>query len=236
MTPHSPFLRKALQFQLVLFVLSITFGAWGQSTRTRIPELNVKGVQGSAGAGFTDFVVELPRSNFKIDRGTYVTAQVERGFEVLNLYFTMTLSQMTAEGSANYRYTNLSSSKTYSVDDVGFSASLLDLALGFKIKLIDGYWFRPYIEGGGTGGYYQLNYRTKTDALNAIGNDWKKTDVIMGSGYYGEGGIEVGFTDNFGIKFAGRFSDQTTKDLVTLDDAKIRYRAETYYLSVLMGF
>jgi opacity protein-like surface antigen len=122
------------------------------------------------------------------------------------------------------------------VNDVGFSASLLDLSLGFKLKLIDGYWFRPYIEGGGSGGHYQLNYRTKTDTLNAIGNDWKKTDVIMSSGYYVEGGLEVAFTNNFGIKFAGRFSDQTTKDLVTLGSAKIRFRAETYYLSVLMGF
>lgn len=224
------------QILFILFALLASFSGNAQIAKPRVPSLNVTGVQGSAGAGFTDFVVLLPTSNFKLDRGAYATAQIERGFGVLNLYFTMTISQMTAEGSANYRYTNLSSSTTYSVNDVGFSASLLDLALGFKVKLIDGYWFRPYVEAGGTGGYYQLNYRTKTDALNAIGNDWKKADVIMGSGYYGEGGLEIGFTDNFGIKFAGRMSNQTTKDLVTLNDAKIRYTSETYYLSVLMGF
>ncbi len=225
------------QILFILFVVLPAVSALAQSvTRPKVPTLNVSGVQGSAGAGFTDFVIELPKSNFKMDRGSYVTAQIERGFDFMNLYFTMTLSQMTAEGSANYNYTNLSSSQSYVVNDVGFSASLLDLALGFKLKLIDDYWFRPYVEAGGTGGYYQLNYRTKTDSLNAIGTDWKKGDVIMGSGYYGEGGIEVGFSEKFGIKFAGRFSDQTTKDLVTLNNSKIRYRAETYYLSVLMGF
>lgn len=196
----------------------------------------MNGVQGSAGAGFADFQVEVPSRDFRIDRGTFAAIQMERGFGVLNLYFTMTLSQLNAEGTANYKYTNLASTTVYEAKDVNFTASFLDLGLGFKLKLIDDYWFRPYIEAGGSGGYYELAYRTKMDVLNAQGNDWKPRDVIMGAGYYGEGGLEIAFSEKFGIKFAVRLSDQSSKELVTQNSEKLRFKAETYYLSALVGF
>lgn len=192
------------------------------------------GIQGSAGAGFTDFVVVNPPDTFKMDRGTYIAAQIERGFNFAHLYFTVTLSQMNAEGTANYTYTDLSASTTYTAKNLRFTASLLDLSLGFKLKIIDGYWFRPYIEGGGVGSYYQIKYDNNT-ALDAQGS-WKKTDVMMGSGGYGEAGIEVAFSDAFGMKFAARYSDQQSKDLVTQNNERLKLRSETYYLSAIIGF
>ncbi|MFN7905077.1 MAG: hypothetical protein ACK5P5_07830 [Pseudobdellovibrionaceae bacterium] len=192
------------------------------------------GIKGSAGVGFTDFVIVNPATNFKMDRGTYVTAQLERSFNFAHLYFTMNLSQMNAEGTANYNFTDLAASQTYQANNLRFTASLLDLSLGFKLKIIDEYWFRPYIEGGGVGSYYQIKYANNS-TLDAAGA-WKKNDVMMGSGGYGEAGIEVQFSDLFGMKFGARYSDQQSKDLVTQNNEKLKLRTETYYVSAILGF
>jgi hypothetical protein len=225
-----------MKFFWAIVFMAIAAHAGPAEKPKALPTIPLSGIEGSVGAGFTDFTIVNPSTNFKMDRGTYVAIQIERGFEVLNLYFTMTLSQMNAQGTANYTYSNLSSSNKYSVKDVDFDASLLDLALGFKLKLIDGYWFRPYVEGGGIGSYYQITYKSKFDLLDAQGADWKKNDVLMGSGYYGEAGIEVQFSDHFGAKFSARYSEQQSKDLATQGNEKLKFRGETYYFSALMNF
>jgi hypothetical protein len=201
-----------------------------------LPSSGNLGVTGSVGIGFTDFTVLEPVSDFKLDRGTYTTVALERGFDFANLYFTMALGHMTGEGRANYSYTNLTSSTTYQATDVGFSASMYDLSLGFKVKMIDDYWFGPYIEAGGIGSYHEITYTSKADVLTAQGANWKQKDVVMGSGYYGEAGIDVKFSQKFGVKFAGRFAEERTKDMETLAKNKISFRSETYYFSALMGF
>ena len=226
----------------VLFLSAFSSSAFAQQLNARgFPTLPSSsgsakslGIRGSAGAGFTDFVVVNPPDTFKMDRGTYLAAQIERGFNFAHLYFTVTLSQMNAEGTANYNFTDLSASQTYTAKNLRFTASLLDLSLGFKLKIIDDYWFRPYIEGGGVGSYYQIKYDNNS-TLDAQGS-WKKTDVMMGSGGYGEAGIEVAFSDFFGLKFAARYSDQQSKDLVTQNNERLKLRSETYYLSAMVGF
>ncbi len=201
-----------------------------------MPNLNTAGLQGSAGVGFTDFVVERPKGDFQIDRGTFVAIAIERGFNVLHLYLTLGLSHMLAEGTSNYNYSNLSSTNTYSVTDIKFKAEVTDLNLGLKIKLIDDYWFRPYIEGGGLGGYHQIKYTSKATELAAQGADAKAKDVVMGSGYYGEGGLEVMFSEKFGVRLAGRQSWYLTKRLETARNRMLRYSTETYYFALLFGF
>lgn len=193
------------------------------------------GLQGSVGAGFTDYQVSSPKADFEMDRGIFAAVAIERGFNVLHLYLTLTLSHMTAEGYANYTYTNLSSSTTYTATDVKFSSSVTDLGLGLKMKLIDDYWFRPYIEVGGLGGYHQVSYTSKHDTLAASGSDYKSKDVVMGSGYYGEAGIEAMFSDRFGVKIAARQSHYETKKLQTLSDRPLRFVSETYYFALLFG-
>lgn len=200
------------------------------------PPVQVTGVQGSVGIGFTDYSMKSPKGDVKIDRGTYLAASGERGFGVLNLYLSITLSYMDAEGVSNYSYTNLSSSTTYTATDVKFDARMMDGSLGLKLKLIDGYWFRPYVEGGGVGGYHTVTYKSKLDELQAIGSDFKRRDTIMGSGHYAEAGIEIQFSDTFGVKIAGRKTRFKTKDLETLDNRPMEFDSETYYLSALMGF
>ena len=204
----------------------------------RLPSAGGKalGLQGSIGAGFVDFNVQDPKEDFKIDRGMYLVGSIERGFNVAHLYLTLGLSHMTAEGVANYAYANLSSSHSYAATDVKFKSVVTDLSLGLKMKLIDHYWFRPYIEGGGLGGYQQITYTSKNAEIGAQGPDPKTKDVVMGSGYYGEGGMEIMFSDAFGVKLAARQSRYQTKKMETLGDRALRYSSETYYFALLFGF
>ena len=143
---------------------------------------------------------------------------------------------MDAEGIANYNYTNLSSSNSYAITDVGFRARMYEVTLGLKFKLINDYWFRPYIEGGGIGSYNEVAYSgSNLTSLSATGSDYKKKDVIMGSGYYGEAGVEVEFTARFGVALAARQSVMQTKKLETLNGRPLRLVNETYYFALIFG-
>lgn len=215
---------------IVVGLLGLSFGAQAQSY------LQISGVQGSAGVGFTEYDVSSPESDIEFDRGVYVTAAGEKGFNFANLYLTISLGYMDAEGRSNYDYTNLSSSTTYQVNDVEFKARMMELGLGLKMKLIDNYWFRPFIEVGGLGSWNELRYTSKSQQLSAIGSDYKSKDTIMGYGYYGEAGFEIQFSERFGVKVAGRLSETTTKELDTLGKQKLKYQGQTFYLSALMGF
>jgi hypothetical protein len=194
------------------------------------------GIQGSFGIGFTDIKTLTPSADIKFDRGTFISTSIERGFDFMHLYLTLGLSYMDAAGVANYSYTNLSSSTSYSLNDVPFRAKTYQLSLGFKLKLIDDYWFRPYIEGGGLGNYNEVTYGSEITALSATGDDYKRKDVIMGSGYYGEAGVEIQFSDRFGVKLGARQSVVQTKNLETLGGRTMRLQSETYYLAALFGF
>ncbi len=214
---------------------AMSFPAHAQSAKLpSLPTSGKLGIQGSIGAGFTDFSVQVPSDNFKIDRGIFAAASIERGFGA-HFYLTLTLSNLSAEGIGNYSYTNLSSTTTYTATDVKFRSNVLDLGLGLKFKLIDDYWFRPYIEAGGVGGYHTISYTSKADVLAAQGSEYKNKDVVMGSGYYGEAGVEIMFSDAFGVKLAARQSTYQTKKLETLANRPLRYVAETYYFSLLFG-
>jgi hypothetical protein len=205
--------------------LPTSAGAGGQSFK------------GSVGVGFTDFKTLAPHQDFRLDRGIFMATQLERSFELLHLYLTLGLSYMDAEGSANYSYTNLSSSNNYALQDVDFRARMFEVTLGLKLKLINDYWFRPYIEGGGIGSYNEVAYSAANlSPLSTTGNDYKKKDVIMGSGYYGEAGVEIEFNERFGVKLAARQSTVQTKKLETLSDRTLRLVNETYYFSMIFGF
>lgn len=196
-----------------------------------------KGLMGSVGAGFADFKTQTPSDDFRVDRGAYFTTQIERGFNVINLYLTLGLNYMSAAGDANYRYSNLTSSHQYSVNNLPFKATMYEVTLGLKWKLIDEYWFRPYIEGGGIGSYNQVVYdSTMSSTVQSVGTDYKAKDIIMGAGYYGEGGFEIQFAEKFGVRLAARQAIVQTKKLETLSNRPIRTQNEIYYLALMFGF
>jgi hypothetical protein len=215
--------------------LSSAHGQIGTGSVPKISTSGSLGLQGSVGAGFSDFSIKSPEETFRMDRGVFAAIGIERAFNVMNLYLTLTLSNMQAEGLANYSYTNLAQSQTYTATDVKFKSNVLDLGLGLKLKLIDHYWFRPYVEAGGLGGYHTISYTSKTDVLAGQGNEYKSKDIVMGSGIYFEGGLETMFSDKFGVKLAARQSTYQTKKLETLENRPLRFVVETYYFSLLFG-
>ena len=227
--------------KIFMLLFSMIFASISQAqlaprNMPKLPTSGGLGIKGSIGVGFTDFTIMDPVANFSLDRGTYTTAAFERGFDAFQLYFTVGLGHMTGSGRANYNYRNLSTSTSYSTNDIAFNASMFDLSAGFKLKLIDNYWFGPYIEAGGMGSFHEITYTSKLSVLDAQGSDAKKKDVVLGSGYYGEAGIDVLFSQKFGLKLAGRFAEERTKELETLNKSTISFRSETYYFSALIGF
>ncbi len=214
---------------IFFFAASVSFA---QSKGPKIP-LSGKGMTGSAGVGFVDFLTVTPVGQFKMDRGIYAAASIERPFNFANLHLVLTISHMSANGEATYNYKK--GATTFREDNLPFKAAMFDLGLGVKLKLIDNYWFRPYIGGGGLGGYHELTFNS-TPNLTSQGTGYKTKDTVMASGYYGEAGLEVEFTDRFGIQLAARLSDYTSKTVETLASQRLQFRTETYYFSALIGF
>lgn len=202
------------------------------------PKFNPKGVSGWAGAGFANFTVKEPVNGYKLDRGQFAVLGGEKGFDVLNLYLTFGFSYLTTTGQTQYGYQTLSG-ETYTATDANFRAELFQATLGLKLKIINSGWFKPYAEGGGMYGYYNMKYdfnATQRAGLDAVGTNYKKEDAIMDMGHYVEGGLEILFSDSFGLKAAARLIRSDTKEIDTLLRQKVKYEAEVYYLGILKSF
>ena len=147
-------LREGRMNKLILLLISfmaLSFSANAQNIRPA-------GLNAYAGFGFAEFSIDEDGSqNLRMDRGLSASIAGERGFEVLNSYLTFTINLLKSEGNSNYSYTPLGGT-TVTATNVSFSSDLFQFALGYKIKFIDDYWFRPYVEAGVVGGYYNLKY------------------------------------------------------------------------------
>lgn len=202
-------------------------------------KINPKGISGSLGAGFITWTTLEPgTANLRFDQGQFVALAGEKGFNILNLYLNLSVAYLKGTGQVNYKYRTLSD-ELYTATDVNFTNELFQAGLGLKLKIIDGYWFRPYIEGGGTGAWFKITYDnlpSKVVSTPANKTNYKKEDSLLDFGRYVEGGIEISFSDNFGLRPAARFIDSETKKLLTLDDKSLRYQAAVYYLALLASF
>ncbi len=219
---------------LFSFVLSESVSA-----KDYFDNIDPEGVSGSAGAGFATWnVLEPGTSNFRFDQGQFASVSGERGFGVLNLYLNLSLAFLQGAGQVNYRYTTLSNEQ-YTANDVNFSTELFQAGLGFKLKIIDGYWFRPYVEGGGLGGWFKIKYNNLSSKVTSVPADqtnYKREDSLLDFARYAEAGIEISFSSVFGIRPAARFIEGETKPLLTLENKSLRYQAAIYYLAVLVAF
>lgn len=222
------FFRKvALVF---IFSCLVSNTAFSQSTKFA-PD----GISGSIGAGFATFKINSPSNlNFKMDQGTYAAAIGEKGFGVLNLYLTISLSYLQTTGLTNYNYTTLAG-QNFNGTDVKFNTSLFQAGLGLRFKIIDGYWIRPYVEGGGVGGYYQIKYSNLPEKVGTNPNI-KKEDNLLDFGTYAEAGAEIAFAATFGIRAAARLIKSETKEFDTLSNQKIGYESTIYYFGLLKAF
>ncbi len=221
---------------LPILLVLISFEAFPQSVTEFAPD----GINGYAGVGFATFDVRSPDSfDIKIDQATYFYIGGEKGFDFMNLYLTISFQYMDTNGQSNYYYESVSGDTVWEDNDVDFHATLFQAGLGLKLKLIDGYWFRPYVEFGGLGGYFQLNYTTDADEIErtqGTDDDPKLKDSLLDFGRYLEVGIEIAFSDSWGVKPAARFIQSETKKLETLDDRTLIYHGNVYFISLLKAF
>jgi len=195
--------------------------------------ISPSGIAGSAGAGVVLFDIETPANNFRVDQGIYGAISGEKGLGALNLWLTLSLSYLQTEGQTSYNYTTLGGTN-FTGTDVPFTTQLFQGGLGMKFKLLNG-WFRPYVEGGGLAGYFQMTYSDTATRVSAS-SDVKTKDALLDFGYYYEGGLEIAFSPEFGLRVAARFTDNKSKPFETLGDQRIKYKTEIYYLSLLKQF
>lgn len=226
-------------FSKVLFVLFSSYFLFTSSVQAQSMKFKPDGINGSAGVGFVTWnVLEPSTSNVRFDQGTFAAIAGEKGFNFFNLYLNLSLAYMTGTGQTNYDYTTLSGAEHYVGSDVNFKADLFQAGLGLKWKIIDGYWFRPYVEAGGTGGYFTIKYSdlSAKSTVTSVGNNYKKDDSLLDFGRYAEGGVEITFSDAFGVRAGARFSESRTKKFKTLNDSEIKYKSDIYYFALLMAF
>lgn len=227
--------RTWFEAVVALLLVALASGTAKAATQKIAP----KGMEGSAGAGYVTFqILEPDTSRFRFDQGQFAALAAERAIGFMNLYLNLSLAYMTAYGQVDYDYSTLSGER-YTAGDVNFQSELFQAGLGLKFKLIDGYWFRPYVEGGGTGGYFTMKYSNldkKVTSTPAGGTNYKKEDSLLDFGKYIEGGLELQLSDVFGIRPAARFVESRTKKFKTLADRELQYKADIYYLALLAKF
>jgi hypothetical protein len=229
--------KEVLRMKSIFAILSVVILASEIGHTQSAFQIHPQGVAGSAGAGVISFQIQDPQaSNFTVNQGTFAAVSAEHGFGFAHLYLNLSLGYLTTTGNVNYNYTTLSGTK-YTASNAAFQANIFQGALGLKWKIIDDYFLRPYVEGGGTAGYFTLNYTNLPNVLPSnSGTDYKSQDSLLEFGDYVEGGTEISFSPRFGIRAAARFVDSYSKQFDTLGKSSVHYKASIYYLALLANF
>lgn len=190
-----------------------------------------RGIRGSAGFGLAEYDIKKGASDFKMDGGLFTTIQGEA--EVSGpLLVTVHLNFLQATGRSNYDYSTLS--QRYTGQDLSFSAQTFQIGLGFKYRPFEAV-LSPYIEGGGLVGYYQISYKNAATKVTPSG-DYKNKDSLIELGYYGDAGLEVRFSEEFGLIVGYRLQIMDTRTFETLGNTTLRYQANIIHFGVSRAF
>lgn len=191
----------------------------------------------SVGGGAVNFNPITPAADIRMNPGSYFFVGGEKGFGFLHMYLEAALEYLKASGNLNYNFTS-GTNINYAVSNVNYSLDDLGGAVGLRLKLVEYFPLRPYVEGGGTGGYLQLTYDNslKTPAVLAQGNDFKTLEGVLTFGAYLEGGFEMDVAPAAGIRIAVRYSDASTRPVDTLRKQILHYTAQIYYGGIYLGF
>ena len=221
-------LSKLATIVVYLFSFFTIFEAAAQGVGSGI---RFSGIKGSGGVGIIEYSVLSPNTAFRIDDGIFATLQGETDLSFLKL--TASLNYLKSEGRSNYNYSTLT--QNYTASDLAFDTTAFELGLGLKLPLLPPP-LSPYIEGGGLVGYHQIKYKGDLSQLTAQGSDFKRDDGITELGYYAEAGLEVVFSETFGLRVAYRYQKMETRPVSTLGDQKIVFDARVMHLTVLKSF
>lgn len=226
-------------FFLVFFLSSINVFALGSATGSFGGSGigSFRGFAGAMGIGFGEFTVLSPAANFRMNQGLFAHLAGEREISESGLFVTLSFNYMKSNGESFYDYSTLGGTR-FTGTDIGFSTSNYQLGLGLKLKFFRSSWFRPYAEAGGLFGYHELQYSLSTTTITqtGTGGSWKDTDGLTGFGYYGEAGVEIDFSEEYGVKLSGKYGITETRPFATLAGEKVKYEARAFQIAILKKF
>lgn len=220
----------------IITIFLVTLHANAQSSFRSSPfgsGFGLKGVNTYGGFGFADFEVKSPSSNFRMDQGIFAFIGGEREVNESGLSVTISFNYMATEGQSFYDYTTLGGT-SYTGTDIAFDSANYQLGLGLRQRFFPNAWFRPYIEGGGLFGYHEIKYKGDLSQMSATGSDFKRKDGLTGFGYYGEGGVEVDFSETYGVRIGGRYQVTETRAFETLGDQKVKFETLVFQLAFML--
>ena len=204
-----------------------------------------RGIAGYAGFGVAQYSVLSPTQAFRMDQGIYAFLGGERQMGKTGLFITLSLNYMDSSGQSFYDYTTLGGNQysTLPNTEINFDSTHMQLGLGLKFKLFPTTWFRPYGEGGGLFGYHEITHKVQPGrtelngggAGSSDGNE-KTKDGLTGFGYYAEAGLEIDFTDAWGMKAGYRYQVTETRPFETLGNAKLKYEARVFQFAISLNF
>jgi opacity protein-like surface antigen len=222
-----------MNFRINLFcflfpLVNLFFIEVGQA---QFANIKPKGLRGSVGFGLSEYKVQQGTQNFKLDDGKFTAVQGET--ELAGpLLITVSMNFLKTSGRTNYNSNTLS--QNYSATDIAFDDSAYQLALGFKFRPFASV-LSPYIEAGGILGYHEIQYKDAKSILPSGGTP-KTKDALTETGYYGDAGVEVHFSDKFGLCVGYRMQQMQTKNFATLGDTKVKYDANIIHFGVITQF
>lgn len=216
---------------LPLFLLLFSQNVWAQ--RFGGSNLAFRGMAGYLGFGVAEFTVLDPTQNFRMDQGTYVYLGGEKEIGKTGLFITISMNYMDSSGQSFYDYTTLGGTNYQNAaPEIDFDSSHLQLGLGFKFKLFPTSFFRPYGEAGGLFGYHTIEYNPGPNELNNNDGGHKAKDGLTGFGYYGEAGVEVDFSEVWGIRAGVRYQITETRPFETLGENKVKYEVRAFQFGI----
>ena len=191
------------------------------------------------GIGFTDFEAKSPVSAVSLSNGTSVFIAGEQEINELGSSIVVSLTYLSTEGLASYDYGD-SGGTSYVGSDIGFEMQNYLLGVGLKQRFLREGWLSPYLEVGGFVGYHTIEYSSNLSSILSIGagdpNGFKRDESVMGFGYFGEAGFELGFSESFGGRIGGRYQYTQTENFETIGNQKLNFQAVTFHLGLFLRF
>jgi hypothetical protein len=209
-----------------ILALSVPANSWAARGRS---------LSFSLSAGTAQFTVLSP-SDMLLGNGFYLSLEGEKPFGFFGLYLESAVGYLKTTGKLNYNY--VGSTANYVTPNVGFNLDKFQIGLGLRGKLIERAAIRPYIEAGGNASYDQITYDNslRTPAIVALGGDFRTSESILDFGIYGEAGVEIDLSADWGLRLANRYMNVSTRPIETMKQQMVRYEVNIYMLSLFATF
>lgn len=229
-----------MQFIIRVLITLVTFAFTQHAFAQNFGGTNMafRGMSAYVGFGVAEFTVLTPTHNFRMDQGTQVYISGEKQIGKTGLFITLGFNYMQSNGQSFYDYTTLGGTN-YSTNpgtEVDFASDHMQLNLGLKFKIFPTSFFRPYGEGGGLFGYHTITYKPQSGDLTNTDGRQKNKDGLTGFGYYAEAGVEIDFSDFWGMKTGVRYQVTETRPFETLGNEKVKYETRIFQFGISRKF